>query len=198
MKIYKPVLILLITLWVPFGMAQASIEVPQAEQIIARALTQEALYWNPFPLPYDIAQTSKHKDGLFLQTLFDYGLLDREEKLLPIESNSAQPQYQKIWRYTYKEGRNPYAPEGFYYGRGELVKLLSLSEAQINKGVLYVNARVQWSVAYMQMWAQDPAFQQARTLRRSQESASKPFERDFVLMYNAPAQAWELWQEPEF
>lgn len=178
--------------------AQPIIDEEQIRTTVERALLQEALYWNPFPLPYDIAQKSQHKDAIFLHKLWHYGLLDREEKMLAVGGTSARPQYEQQWHYAYKSGRSPYAQEGFYYGRAQLIKILSISPPVANKGVFYIKVKVQWAVANMQQWAFDKAFQQARTLRRSAESQQRPFERDMVLLFNPSDSRWEVWQEPEF
>lgn len=179
-------------------LAQPEINTADLERTVQRILASEALYWNPFPFPYEIAQESKDKDALFLQKLYDYGLVEREELMVPTAMAQGRPQYEKRWRYEYNAGRNPHAPEGFYYGRGQLIKVLEVSQPILTKGTYYIQLRVQWSVNHLQDWAQDVAFKQARTLRRSQQSQSQPFERELLLQYQPIGEYWELWQEPEF
>lgn len=178
--------------------AQPTVQPADIENTLQRFLASEALYWNPFPLPYDIAQNSSDKDALFLQKLFDYGLLEREELLVQIAGKLGRPQYDKRWHYDYNQGRDPHAPEGFYYGRGQLLKVLSVSAPVLSRGTYYINVRIQWAVNHLQEWAQDPAFKRARTLMRSQQSQRKPFEREVVLQYQPQGEYWEVWEEPKF
>lgn len=198
MSVSKKILYLLLFWMIHSAYAVPSLSESEAASVIARSMEQEALYWNPFPLPYTVSQKSTHKDAAFLAKLFDYGLLEREEKKAQIAGTQAAPQYEMQWRYQYNDGRNPYAPEGFYYGRAQLVKVITLSAPVQNKGVFYINAQVQWSVSGLQEWAKDKVFMQARTLRRSQESQQKPFEREVVLVYSETQQRWDIWQEPAF
>lgn len=195
----RTVFLFVLSIFSTFAFAQPEVNLNDIERTVQRALATEALYWNPFPFPYEIAQKSTDKDALFLQKLFDYGLIERTEVMaqLPL-AGSGRPQYEQRWRYDYNSGRNPHAPEGFYYGRAQLVSVLETSTPRFNKGTYYINIRIQWAVNHLQEWAQDAVFKQARTLRRSQQSQQQPFERDVILQYQPEGEYWEVWQEPEF
>ena len=177
--------------WPAFSLAKPTLTKAEAEQVLTQAFRHKPLYWNPFPLPYDIAQSAKDKDAVLLAGLFKYGLVTREVVMTSLPGTQG---YEQQWRYQYPTRRSANAPEGFYYGRAQFKELLSISAVVREKGEDLAQARVAWQIADLQPWAKDPIFRQARTLRRSQQSATEPFELNVVLRYSARFQAWELWQ----
>lgn len=179
-------------MYVPvLSLAQPTLSKAEAEQVLNQAFRHKPLYWNPFPLPYDIAQSTQNKDAALLAGLFKYGLVTREAVMASLPGTQG---YVQQWRYQYPARRSPQTPEGFYYGRAQFKALLSLSAVIREGGEDLVQTRVTWQVEDLQPWAKDPVFRQARTLRRSQQSATEPFEINVALRYNARFQAWELWQ----
>ncbi|WP_189386548.1 hypothetical protein [Bacterioplanes sanyensis] len=195
----KPAIItvlFLLAMWPKALLAQPPLDREQASQLIDQALKNEPLIWLPFPLPYDVERSSRDKDARLLSALHDHGLVIREDtmEMVTVEGPSGPRRQVRVgWRYDY-----PVRPEasgtveGFYYGRGRLKNILELSPAYLIGEYYYAEAYIQWYVEDLQDWVTDPAFLQARTLRRSQESFEKPFEKRVFLMHDGSS--WGFWQ----
>ena len=176
--------------------AQPALGKNQAAQLIERGLQAEPLMWLPFPLPYVVEQADKGKDALLLDALFRHGLIERERSMAMVavvENGSSRRKVQLSWEYNYPLARREQGtPEGFYYGRGKLRRIIELSAPYLIGDYYYAEAYVEWYVDDMQDWIGDPAFRTARTLRRSLESYDKPFEKRLFLQYDG--EAWALWK----
>ncbi|ASP40251.1 hypothetical protein CHH28_16900 [Bacterioplanes sanyensis] len=176
--------------------AQPELSEQLAAKLIDQALRNEPLLWLPFPLPYDVDRASRSKDAQLLAALHDHDLLVREDtmEMVTVESASGTRRQVRVgWRYDYpNETAESQTVEGFYYGRGRLKNIMELSPAYLIGDYYYAEAYIQWYVEDLQDWVTDPVFLQARTLRRSQESFEKPFEKRIFLMHNGTD--WGFWQ----
>ena len=168
----------------------------QAIRIVDDALKMQPLFWQGFAIPYSIERSSKHKDAAMLEVLFDHQLLMREKETQVVEvEGSKRKRISLNYRYFFADqemGARIGSQGGFYYGHGRLKKLLQLSKPYLIGQSYYAEAYVQWYVTDIQDWVDAPAFDKARTLRRSLESQSKPFEKRVYLQYDG--QQWAFWQ----
>ena len=176
--------------------AQPSLTNNQAIRIVDDALKQQPLFWQGFPIPYSIERSSKHKDAAMLEVLFNHNLLMRkkETQVVKIEG-SKRKRIAMNYRYFFADqeiSERIGSQGGFYYGYGRLKKLLQLSKPYMIGDSFYAEAYVQWYVADVQEWVDSPAFDKARTLRRSLESKRKPFEKRVYLQYDG--NDWAFWQ----
>lgn len=197
---FKTVLIVPLLALLLSGMAvansQPSLTENQAIRIVDEALKLQPLFWQGFAIPYSIERSSQHKDAAMLEVLYKHQLLIREKEtqIVPIEG-SKRKRVQLNYRYSFADqaiGTRIDSQGGFYYGYGRLKKLLQLSKPYLIGESYYAEAYVQWYVADIQDWVDAPAFDKARTLRRSLESQSKPFEKRVYLQYNG--KGWAFWQ----
>ncbi|WP_430461926.1 hypothetical protein ACQUQU_03800 [Thalassolituus sp. LLYu03] len=182
--------------FMPAKAAQPALGKNEAATLIDQGLAAEPLIWLPFPLPYTVDQTDKNKDGLLLDALFRHGLIEREKDMRMVEVTEAGFTRRKVqlrWVYNYsQERREQGTPEGFYYGKGKLKKVVELSAPYLIGDYYYAEAYVQWYVTDIQDWIADPAFRSARTLRRTLESYEKPFEKRLYLQFDGGS--WALWK----
>ena len=70
--------------------------------------------------------------------------------------------------------------------------LLQVTNPYLLRETYYAEAYVQWYVTDIQEWVDAPAFDKARTLRRSLESKKKPFEKRVYLQYDG--NQWAFWR----
>ena len=198
----EPIMKLYIYQWIAFfnilllssiACAQPNLSQAQAEKLIKQEMQYERLYWTPFPLPYEVPQTSTNKDAKLLSALARHGLVSKESVKVEVGLHNNKPQYELRWHYHYQPLRQPYDEEGFYYGRPKLLRITKLSEPQTAKSRVFVMAEIEWVVIDMQAWIKDPAFEAARTLRRSQHSASQPFEKKIYFEYLPDSDEWQHW-----
>jgi hypothetical protein len=176
--------------------SQPSLTENQAIRIVDDALKQQPLFWQGFPIPYSIERSSKHKDAKMLEVLFNHKLLIREKvtQVVKIEG-SKRKRIAMNYRYLFADQEisdRISSQGGFYYGYGRLKKLLQLSKPYMIGDSYYAEAYVQWYVTDVQEWIDAPAFDTARTLRRSLESKRKPFEKRVYLQYDG--KDWAFWQ----
>lgn len=190
--------ILLATLLLLSGLAQAAqpaLGSSEAATLIEKGLQAEPLIWLPFPLPYEVEQSDRGKDALLLDALFRHALVERE-KVMRMDDAADGINRRKVkllWSYNYPlERREQGTPEGFYYGRGKLRRIVELSAPYLIGEYYYAEAYIEWYVDDMQAWIEDPAFRTARTLRRSVESYQKPFETRVYLQHDG--KKWALWK----
>lgn len=173
--------------------AQPNLSKAQAEKLINQEMQYERLYWTPFPLPYEVPQASTNKDAKLLAALARHGLVSKEDVKVEVAQHKGQPQYELRWLYNYQPLRQAYEIEGFYYGKPKLLRINNLSEPSTTQNRVFVMAEIEWMVADMQAWIKDPAFNIARTLRRSQHSASQPFEKKIYFEYLPNSDEWQHW-----
>ena len=176
--------------------AQPPLSENQAIRIIDDALKLQPLFWQGFAIPYSIERSSKHRDAAMLEVLFNHQLLIREKEtqLVKVE-DSKRKRISMNYRYSFANQETSErigSQGGFYYGYGRLKKILQLSKPYMIGESYYVEAYVQWYVADIQDWIDAPAFDKARTLRRSLESQRKPFEKRVYLQHDG--QQWAFWQ----
>lgn len=181
---------------VPMALAQPVLTENQAIRIVDDALKQQPLFWQGFAIPYSIERSSKHKDAAMLEVLFNHKKLVRhkETQVVKIEG-SKRKRIALNYRYEFvdQEAEEYVASQGgFYYGYGRLKKILQLSKPYLLGDSYYAEAYVQWYVTDIQDWIDAPAFDRARTLRRSLESKKKPFEKRVFLQYDG--QQWGFWR----
>lgn len=167
----------------------------QAIRIIDAALKQQPLFWQGFEIPYSIERSSKHKDAAMLEVLFNHQLLVRkkETQVVNIEG-SKRKRISMNYRYGFADQESSLrvgSQGGFYYGYGRLKQLLQLSKPYLIGESYYAEAYIQWYVTDIQDWVDAPAFDKARTLRRSLESKRKPFEKRVYLQYDS--KQWAFW-----
>lgn len=177
------------------AMAQPVLGVNTAAAVIDRGLQAQPLMWLPFPLPYEIDRSSRSKDARLLEALFEHGLVAREKTMRMEElpgGSETRKKLHLLWVYDYPQAQPQETAEGFYYGRGRLKHIMDLSSPYLIGRYYYAEAYVQWYVDDMQDWISDPAFRIARTLRRSAESYSKPFEKRVYLQFDGGQ--WALWK----
>lgn len=189
-----PIVTLLLLFTLP-GLAQPALTRTQASTLIGQALTAEPLMWLPFPLPYELESTRDDLDRVFLEALLRQGMVERENTLRMIDiedRGQVRKKVQAVWVYRYPGTRAAETPEGFYYGRGKLLRLVELSAPYLIGEYYYAEAYIEWGVDDLQPWVNDPAFRAARTLRRSRESLQKPFEKRVYLQFDG--QRWGFWQ----
>ncbi len=190
--------LLIVTLLLLFSVsAQAQPALPQstAETVIRAALKAEPLLWNPFPLPYEVDRSQTTTDSVLLEALYKHGQVTRESELrLAGETVNGRSRKvaRSLWIYRYPEGRAEDTGEGFYYGRPELLRIVELSAPYLVGEYYYAEAFIQWAAVDLQTWIQDPALRTARTLRRSLESRTRPFERRVYLQFDG--QQWGFWR----
>lgn len=188
----------LITLFcgMAFASPQPSLTENQAIRIIDEAFKLQPLFWQGFAIPYSIERSSQHKDAAMLEVLFDNNLLIREKETQVVAiAGSKRKRISLNYRYSFADqemGERIGSQEGFYYGYGRLKKLLQLSKPYLIGESYYAEAYVQWYVTDIQNWVDAPAFDKARTLRRSLESKLKPFEKRVYLQYDG--QGWAFWK----
>jgi hypothetical protein len=187
---------LFIALIIPIASAQPVLTENQAIRIVDDALKQQPLFWQGFAIPYSIERSSKHKDAAMLEVLFNHKQLVRhkETQVVKIEG-SRRKRIALNYRYEFidQEASDHIASQGgFYYGYGRLKKILQLSKPYLLGDSYYAEAYVQWYVTDIQDWIDAPAFDKARTLRRSLESKQKPFEKRVYLQYDG--KQWGFWQ----
>ncbi|MFT7409752.1 MAG: hypothetical protein ACI9EX_000326 [Oleispira sp.] len=168
----------------------------QAVRIVDDAFKMQPLFWQGLVIPHRIERGSKHKNAAMLEVLFNHQLLIREKETQVIKiEGSNRKRIALNYRYSFADqhvGALIGSQGGFYYGYGRLKKVLQLSKPYFVGGFYYAEAYVQWYVTDIQDWVDAPAFDKARTLRRSLESKSKPFEKRVYLQYNG--QDWALWK----
>lgn len=170
----------------------------QAASIIDAALKQQPLFWQGFSIPYSIDRASTHKDAAMLKILFNHGLLKRskETQVVNVEGSNRK-RITLNYRYEFvdkKTGDLVESQGGFYYGYGRLKAILQLSKPYLIDRDYYAEAYIQWYVTDIQDWVDAPAFDRARTLRRSLESKQKPFEKRVYLQHNGDS--WAFWNGP--
>lgn len=194
---FSPLLVaFVITFVIPIASAQPVLTENQAIRIIDAALKQQPLFWQGFAIPYSIERSSKHKDAAMLEVLFNHKKLIRhkETRIIKVEG-SKRKRVSLNYRYEFldeKSSENIASQGGFYYGYGRLKNLLQLSKPYLLGDSYYAEAYVQWYVADIQDWIDAPAFDKARTLRRSLESKQKPFEKRVYLQYDGSQ--WGFWR----
>ncbi len=186
-------LLLLIT---PSVLAQPVLTENQAIRIVDMALKQQPLFWQGFAIPYSIERSSKHKDAAMLEVLFNHKLLVRKKETQVVKIvGSSRKRIALNYRYDFidQESSDHIGSQGgFYYGYGRLKNLLQLSKPYLLGDSYYAEAYVQWYVTDIQEWVDAPAFDKARTLRRSLESKQKPFEKRVYLQYDG--NQWGFWR----
>ncbi|MFC3680883.1 hypothetical protein [Bacterioplanoides pacificum] len=192
----KPLFIAFLLLFPACGWAdQPFLGENYAAKLIDQALQQKDLKWLPFPMPYRIDRAANSKEARFLSALADHRLLVREKetRMVTVEVNGAKRRKVQVgWLYNYPGAdSSDITDEGFYYGFGRLKNIMEISKPYQIGEYYYVEAYVQWYVDDLQSWVQDAAFDGARTLRRSRESFSKPFERRVYLQYDG--HSWAFW-----
>ena len=194
----KPMVTLVFWLLSCAALAEPILSEAMAERILQQNV-ERPLYWNPFPLPYEVAQNDNGRDAVLLNALYRHGLVEREEVKTQIKGALGRPQYHLKWLYRYLPERLETQPEGFYYGNAKLVKLESLSSTSQVKGEYFVQGKILWGVDRQQSWVADADFNIARTLRRSLDSIQRPFEREVVFRYHPKGLYWYVWEpEPKF
>ena len=175
---------------------QPSLTEKQAAIIIDEALKMQPLMWQGFAIPYSIERSSQHKDAAMLEILFNHQLLVREKETQVIEiKDSNRKRIALNYRYSFanQQGIGKISSQsGFYYGYGRLKNILQLSKPYLIGDAYYAEAYVQWYVVDIQDWVDAPAFDHARTLRRSLESKEKPFEKRVYLQYSD--NKWAFWK----
>jgi len=181
---------------IPTVLAQPVLTENQAMRIVDTALKQQPLFWQGFAIPYSIERSSKHKDAAMLEVLFNHKLLVRKKvtQVVKIEG-SRRKRIALNYRYDFidQESSDHIGSQGgFYYGYGRLKNLLQLSKPYLLGDSYYAEAYVQWYVTDIQEWVDAPAFDKARTLRRSLESKQKPFEKRVYLQYDG--NQWGFWR----
>jgi hypothetical protein len=168
----------------------------QAIRIVDDAFKMQPLFWQGFAIPHRIERGSKHKNAAMLEVLFNHQLLIREKETQVIkiqDSNRKRIALNYLYSFADQDvGARISSRGGFYYGYGRLKKILQLSKPYFVGEFYYAEAYVQWYVTDIQDWVDAPAFDKARTLRRSLESKSKPFEKRVYLQYNG--QDWAFWK----
>jgi hypothetical protein len=189
-------IILLMHMPTAFGSGQPVLTENQALRIIDAALKQQPLFWQGFAIPYSIERASKHKDAAMLEVLFNHKLLVRkkETKIIQVEG-SKRKRITLNYRYDFvDESASEYATTqgGFYYGVGRLKNILQLSKPYLLGDSYYAEAYIQWYVSDIQDWVDAPAFDRARTLRRTLESKEKPFEKRVYLHHDG--YQWGFWR----
>jgi hypothetical protein len=187
---------LLIAFIIPIASAQPVLTNNQAIRIVDTALKQQPLFWQGFAIPYSIERSSKHKDAAMLEVLFNHKQLVRhkETRVIKIEGSNRK-RIALNYRYEFmdeKTSEHIGSQGGFYYGYGRLKKILQLSKPYLLGDSYYAEAYVQWYVTDIQDWIDAPAFDKARTLRRSLESKQKPFEKRVYLQYDG--NQWGFWR----
>lgn len=192
-KLFTLVLCVLSTQWT---WAQPVLTKNQAIRLIDQALKQQPLFWQGFPIPYSIERSSKHKDAAMLEVLFNHQLLVRtkETQVVKIEGSNRK-RISLNFRYDFagqKSEINLGSQGGFYYGYGRLKNILQLSKPYLLGESYYAEAYIQWYVTDLQDWVDAPAFDKARTLRRSLESKRKPFEKRVYLQHDG--KQWGFWR----
>jgi hypothetical protein len=182
------------------GMAVASnqpkLTENQAVRIIDDAFKVQPLFWRGLAIPYSIERSTQHNDLAMLEVLFNHRLLIREKETKVVKIKDSNRKYISLnYRYSFvgqEASARISSQDGFYYGYGRLKKILQLSEPYFIGESYYVEAYVQWYVTDIQDWVDAPAFDKARTLRRSLESKIKPLEKRVFLQYDG--QAWAFWR----
>jgi hypothetical protein len=168
----------------------------QAIRIIDDAFKVQPLFWRGLAIPYSIERSTQHNDLAMLEVLFNHRLLRREKETKVVKIEDSNRKYISLnYRYSFvdQEASTRISPQGgFYYGYGRLKKILQLSEPYFIGESYYVEAYVQWYVTDIQDWVDAPAFDKARTLRRSLESKIKPLEKRIFLQHDG--QAWAFWR----
>jgi hypothetical protein len=187
---------LFIAFIIPTVVAQPVLTENQAIRIVDSALKQQPLFWQGFAIPYSIERSSKHKDAAMLEALFNHKQLIRykETQVIKVEG-SKRKRIALNYRYEFvdqESSENIASQRGFYYGYGRLKKLMQLSKPYLLGDSYYAEAYVQWYVTDIQEWIDAPAFDKARTLRRSLESKQKPLEKRVYLQYDGSQ--WGFWQ----
>ncbi len=176
--------------------AQPVLTKNQAIRIIDQALKQQPLFWQGFAIPYSIERSSKHKDAAMLEVLFNHELLNRSKETQVVKvKGSSRKRISLNYRYEFPDQESSErigSQGGFYYGYGRLKKVLQLSKPYLLGDSYYAEAYVQWYVTDLQDWIDAPAFDKARTLRRSLESKRKPFEKRVYIQHDG--NQWGFWQ----
>lgn len=180
-----------------FAFAETHLTEAQALKLINQKMQHERLYWTPFPLPYEVPQASTNKDAKLLAALEKQGLVSKEALEVEVAQQNGRPQYELRWKYHYQPLRQHYEKEGFYYGKPKLLRVIEVSQPIPTKQGLFVLVNIEWMVADLQAWTKDKAFQSARTLRRSQSSATQPFEEKIHFQYLPNSDSWQIWDSGE-
>lgn len=170
----------------------------EAANIIDAALKQQPLFWQGFAIPYSIDRASTHKDAGMLKILFNHGLLTRSKEIKVVSLDEGKRKRITMnYRYDFVDKESGDLIEsqgGFYYGYGRLKSILQLSSPYLLGRDYYAEAYIQWYVEDIQEWVDAPAFDKARTLRRTLESKRKPFEKRVFLQHNGDS--WGFWKGP--
>jgi hypothetical protein len=176
--------------------AQPVLTQNQAIRVIDQALKQQPLFWQGFAIPYSIERSSRHKDAAMLEVLFNHKLVSRtkETQVVKVEGSNRK-RISLNYRYDFVEqaqGGRAGSQMGFYYGYGRLKNIMQLSKPYLLGDSYYAEAYIQWYVTDIQDWVDAPAFDKARTLRRSLESKRKPFEKRVYLQHDG--KQWGFWR----
>jgi hypothetical protein len=131
-----------------------------------------------------------------LEVLHQHQLLSRRKETQVVKvKGSNRKRVAMNYRYDFMDQETSErigSQGGFYYGYGRLKELVDLSKPYQIGDSYYAEAYIKWYVADIQDWIDAPAFDKARTLRRSLESKVKPFEKRVYLQYDG--QKWAFWQ----
>ncbi len=192
----KPLVILLLTLPTQWAWAQPVLTKNQAMRVIDQALKLQPLFWQGFPIPYSIERSSRHKDAAMLEVLHNHELIVRtkETQVVKIEgSNRKRISLNYRYEFADQQAESKVGSQGgFYYGYGRLKNIMQLSKPYLLGDSYYAEVYIQWYVTDIQDWVDAPAFDKARTLRRSLESKRKPFEKRVYLQHDG--KQWGFWR----
>lgn len=196
MMLNKVLKLIVCCLIIQSSWAQPVLTKNQAIRIIDQAFKQQPLFWQGFAIPYSIERSSKHKDAAMLEVFFNHKLLRRSKETQVVQvKDSKRKRVSLNYRYEFSDQESSQrigSQGGFYYGVGRLKNVLQLSKPYLLGDSYYAEAYVQWYVTDIQDWVDAPAFDKARTLRRSLESKRKPFEKRVYLQHDG--NQWAFWQ----
>ena len=185
----KPLLQLFLLLLPLFSHAAPLLTPNMAHDVLQREYVGQKLYWTPLRLPLTVRQDDKGRDGQTLDALFRNQQVVRDSAFTTEDVGNGRRRVVLQWQYQWAADH-----EGAYYGVRQVAAIDSLSEP-VQQGIRwFAQARVRWFVSDLQVWTSDPVLRSARTIRRSVESHSRPFEAALTLEYRDGN--WHLW-EPE-
>ncbi len=189
------VTILLLT-GVSLSAAETTPETPvlsreEVRSVLSREFAGQTLYWQPVRLPALVPQSALEHDARLLAKLAELDVIPREARIEMRKLDNGGSRVELNWLYHWPQPEH----QGIAYGIRRIASIGSVGPV-VNQGDgWFAEVNLTWFVEDMPLWAEHPDLSTERLLRRSLESASKPFESGVALMYHSGH--WQLWHPDE-
>ena len=159
----------------------------EAGSVLSREFAGQTLYWQPVRLPALVPQSALEHDARLLAKLAELEVIAREARIEMRKLDNGGSRVELNWLYRWPQPQHA----GIPYGVRRIDRIRSVGPV-VNQGDgWFAEVNLTWYVEDMPLWTEHPDLSTERLLRRSLESASKPFESGVALMYHN--QHWQVW-----